>query len=446
MLTHALVKVPTKEAATPALPFHAPAAAPVANTVSPAAPKNIAGVQRTLLHPISGKVSPADVSTVANTPAAREAHPVSSFLGRTLPNLSGRTGAGIGAAVGGLLGAAMPGKDDEGDERSAVGGALRGMAGGALAGGAAGMVGRRALINPMVKNLQAHPDVTKAVAKQRADVASGQAALGQQKVHDNRIAQSYNVHPNNITDTMRAHDAEHQKVLAANPNAVRNLADIHQGPALRASFEASMKNLDAPSAHSDWLHQNVVSKMEPAAVSAGLSKLHAAAGHQPAAPAPTGFIPKLKNWLGTSGEAHSYTLPADEASQRKQLSVALSHAAQHGFHADASQAVGVPVPSHQQLASATAPQANPLPSMDVINAAGQNVEGMLRRPAPAAPAPVARRGQVVPIRTLDAQGNEVIGHHRYAGSDPSGQHYVHGQGIDAGRILPVNENQIVQLQ
>jgi hypothetical protein len=153
---------------------------------------------------------------------------------------------------------------------------------------------------------------------------------------------------------MRAHDAEHQKVLSANPNAVRNLADIHQGPALRASFEASMKNLDAPNAHSDWLHQNVVSKMEPAAVSAGLSKLHAAAGHEPATPAPTGFIPKLKNWLGTSGEAHSYTLPADEASQRKQLSVAMSHAAQHGFHADASQAVGVPVPSHQQLASATA--------------------------------------------------------------------------------------------
>ncbi len=376
MLTHARIKLPSKLASTPAVsapapiaPVKAPAAVAPAATKAPAEPNYVPGMKSTLLHPISQKASPADVSLVANTDAAKAQHGAGSFLGRVMPNLSGRTGMGVGSAIGAGLGALMPGKDDEGDERSALGGALRGAAGGAVAGGALGMVGRRGLINPMVRSLQNHPEVGKAVADRAAAQKATGAAIGAGKIDTNRIAQAYNVHPDNVTPEMLAHDKQHQGVLAQNPAAVRNLADVHRGDALTNSFRASMQNLDAPNAHADWLHQNVVSKMSPEQVSGGLAAMHQLAGNTVA---PAGTPPVLHgrpaDGLGAalnvsgidkmlpSGPA-PVVLPHDAGMQGRHLAAAMANAAQHGFHAQASQALGngVVVPSHQALASSTAP-------------------------------------------------------------------------------------------
>lgn len=89
-------------------------------------------------------------------PAAADAHEAAGHTGRAfylryVAPWAGRRGmAGAGALVGGLLGAVSPGKDDEGRDKSMIGGAVQGALGGAALGGLAGF-GTRHVTKSLVK-------------------------------------------------------------------------------------------------------------------------------------------------------------------------------------------------------------------------------------------------------------------------------------------------------
>jgi len=96
-----------------------------------------AEVVKTALNPIL-PAQPMQTPAVS----AATATPGPSRL-QTLAGLGGRRWAGIGALAGGALGALMPGRDEDGEKRSPLTGALRGAVGGGLAGGLGGMAAKR---------------------------------------------------------------------------------------------------------------------------------------------------------------------------------------------------------------------------------------------------------------------------------------------------------------
>lgn len=86
-----------------------------------------------------------------------------------LSNISGARGAQFGALAGAALGALNPGKDDDGEQNSAIGGALRGAVHGGIAGGAIGYGARKFYVDP-----------TRATAMPQAlvDTKATRAAMG----------------------------------------------------------------------------------------------------------------------------------------------------------------------------------------------------------------------------------------------------------------------------
>ena len=488
MMTHALVKVPTKEAeitppkpvtvhSAPSTPAPSQVARPASSSVVPDPVSN-----RSLTNPLRKSYAPESVREVGATQAAQTAHPVGSFVARHMPNLSGRSGAGLGAAIGAGLGALSPGKDDEGDERSAIGGAIRGGLTGAALGGVAGAAGRRALINPMMRSMGTNAGAKEEILKNRANSVAAGTSGANQTLSDAHLGSLLGMHPSSLRDEHRAIGQQFTKDRAADPKAVMNLVGAHEvgSPEHLASLR---RGIAAPvnDQHTQWMHENVVQHMTPDQLSHAEQQLQMPAeapslayrmgrGVRGLADAARGIAQSAVNRSSSGGTAPTPNtppattavstnttpapqVPADDSAKRLWVANALARYSQHGLHTEAGTAVPANVRANvlphgdiaqhfaAQHAAATAPSA--LPSIDDINAAGQNIDGMLKRPAKA---PAAQRGQVVPIRTLDGRGNEVIGHHRYAGSDTTGQHYIHGQGASAGRLLPINENQIVQLQ